>query len=72
MKYISLNVKGLIDPQKAQVVKQWLTKKGHVDIITLAKIKTKGEELNMRLLQEHMWLHSFHQQGSGGIAVGVH
>ena len=75
MRYISLNVKGLTDPQKANLVKQWIKTKGHLEIITLVEVKTKGEELKRRLhtvSQDHMWVHTFHPQGSGGLAVGIH
>ena len=75
MKLISMNVKGIIDPQKANLIKQWLRTKGHIDILTIIEVKTKGEELTRRLntvSQDHMWLQTFHSQGAGGLAVGVH
>lgn len=66
MRYTSFNVKGITDPLKANMIKQWLQSKGHIDIITLVEFKTKGEELSRRLntiSKDYMWLHSFHNQG---------
>ena len=69
MKYISFNAQGITDPQKANLTRQWLKTKGHIDIISILEVKTFGEELQRRLhtvSQDHMWIHTFHHQGEGG------
>lgn len=45
MKLLSLNVKGLSDPNKGKKVKSWLKQQDNFDALVLTEIKISGDDL---------------------------
>ena len=71
----ALNVKGLTNQKKVKKVKKWKQNEGEGDIIILTEVKVSGSDLQERLQEidtNCIWICSSHEQGSGGVAMGIH
>ena len=75
MKIMSLNVKGMTNPSKINKIRKWRRQQGFLDVLVLTEVKVSGVELEERLKKiddNLIWITSFHAQGSGGVAMGLH
>ena len=71
----ALNVKGLTNPKKVKKIKKWKQNMENSDILVLTKVKVSGVDLQERLQaidDDLIWITSTHEQGSGGVAMGIH
>ena len=72
---LSLNVKGLTNPNKAMALKSWIfSTHPKVDIICLQEVKAHPDLLEERLkaiAPDFLWLYTVHQRGAGGAAIGL-
>ena len=75
MKTMSLNVKGMTNPSKVNKIQSWRRQQGFIDVLVLTKVKVSRIELEESLKKIDdtlIWITSFHVQGAGGIAMGLH
>lgn len=75
IKGLSLNCKGLSDPLRSLVPKQWMISSNiFPDFICLQELKAAGGILNanlMRLGAGFQWFVTNHHQGRGGVALAI-
>ena len=75
MKIMSLNVKGMTNPSKVNKIRSWRKQQVFLDVLVLTEVKVSGLELEERFKKiddNLIWITSFHAQGAGGIAMGIH
>ena len=75
MKIMSLNVKGMTNPTKVNKMRSWRRQQGFLDVLVLTEVKVSGielEEIFKKIDDNFIWITSFHAQGSGGVAMGLH
>ena len=71
----TLNVKGLTNPKKVKKIKKRKQSMENSDILVLTEVKVNGVDLHERLqtIDDNLfWINSTHEQGSGGVAMGIH
>ena len=71
----AMNVKGLTNPKKVKKIKKWKQNIENSNILVLTKVKVSGVDLQERLQAidtNLIWINSCHEQGSGGVAMGIH
>ena len=72
---MTLNVKGMTNPTKVNKIKRWRRQQGFLDVLVLTEVKVAGIELEERLKKiddNLIWISSFHNQGIGEVAMGLH
>ena len=72
---IVMNVKGLTNPKKVKKIRKWKQTMENSDIFVLTEVKVGGVDLQERLqaIDDNLiWITSTHEQGSGGVAMGIH